>query len=179
VIISHDHYDHLDERRWRRLNAAYHPTFFVPLGIKAWLAKVGITNVVEARLVGDAGVPWPHARLCTPASIPRGRRPPRSGNRRLWSSWSCVAATVACSSPATPGYYDAFKEIASAWVRSTWPSSRSGATARTNVNPITSIPRRAVQIFEDLGARLMVPMHFGTFDLNREPFREPPDRLTA
>src|SRR5262249_6666663 len=47
VIISPDHYDHLDEATVRRLNATHHPTFFVPLGIKAWLAKVGITNVVE------------------------------------------------------------------------------------------------------------------------------------
>jgi L-ascorbate metabolism protein UlaG (beta-lactamase superfamily) len=34
-----------------------------------------------------------------------------------------------------------------------------------------------VQLLEDVKGRLMVPMHWGTFDLNREPFREPPQRL--
>ena len=37
----------------------------------------------------------------------------------------------------------------------------------------------AVQAFEDLHATLLVPMHWGTFELNREPFSEPPDRLMA
>ena len=38
-------------------------------------------------------------------------------------------------------------------------------------------PEEAVQAFQDLGARLLVPMHWGTFELNREPYGEPPDRL--
>jgi L-ascorbate metabolism protein UlaG (beta-lactamase superfamily) len=38
-------------------------------------------------------------------------------------------------------------------------------------------PEEAVQLLEDVKGRLMVPMHWGTFDLNREPFREPPQRL--
>ncbi len=35
----------------------------------------------------------------------------------------------------------------------------------------------AVQLFEDVQGRLLAPMHWGTFELNREPFREPPARL--
>src|SRR5206468_5506738 len=69
----------------RRLNAAYHPTFFVPLGIKAWVAKVGITNVIE--------LDWwetPEFRgltlVCTPAQHSSGRAL-LDQNRRLWSSW--------------------------------------------------------------------------------------------
>jgi L-ascorbate metabolism protein UlaG (beta-lactamase superfamily) len=40
-------------------------------------------------------------------------------------------------------------------------------------------PEEAVKLFEELGAKLMIPMHWGTFELNREPFNEPPDRLFA
>jgi L-ascorbate metabolism protein UlaG (beta-lactamase superfamily) len=40
-------------------------------------------------------------------------------------------------------------------------------------------PEESVQLFEDLRAKLLVPMHWGTFALNREPYREPPDRLLA
>ena len=38
-------------------------------------------------------------------------------------------------------------------------------------------PEEALQLFEDVGGRLLVPIHFGTFDMNREPFAEPPARL--
>jgi L-ascorbate metabolism protein UlaG (beta-lactamase superfamily) len=38
-------------------------------------------------------------------------------------------------------------------------------------------PEEALQLLEDVNARLMVPIHFGTFELNREPFAEPPERL--
>src|SRR6266446_319141 len=47
VLISHDHYDHLDEPTVRRLVRAFNPRFVVPLGIKAWLGDRGITNVTE------------------------------------------------------------------------------------------------------------------------------------
>ena len=40
-------------------------------------------------------------------------------------------------------------------------------------------PEETVRAFEDLRGRLLVPMHWGTFELNREPFREPPNRLMA
>src|SRR5207245_308572 len=109
VIISHDHYDHLDEATVRRLNAAYHPTFFVPLGIKAWLAKVGITNVVE--------LDWWETRefrgltlVCTPAQHSSGRGL-LDQNRRLWSSWVVRGRDRRLFFAGDTGYYDAFKEI--------------------------------------------------------------------
>src|SRR5204862_7683460 len=47
VVISHDHYDHLDVDTVVRLERAVHPRFVVPLGPTAWMGDVGITNVVE------------------------------------------------------------------------------------------------------------------------------------
>jgi len=49
VLISHNHYDHLDEDSVKALNAQAGgpPLFVVPLGIKPWLAERGVTNAVE------------------------------------------------------------------------------------------------------------------------------------
>lgn len=47
ALISHDHYDHLDVDTVQRLARTHHPLFLVPLGLKAWFADIGITEVEE------------------------------------------------------------------------------------------------------------------------------------
>src|SRR5262249_10947702 len=49
VVISHNHYDHLDEETVKRLAAqpGGSPQFFVPLGVKPWMEAIGITRVIE------------------------------------------------------------------------------------------------------------------------------------
>ena len=54
-----------------------------------------------------------------------------------------------------------------------------GYSAFAGQHPNHVNPEEAMQLFDDLGGRIFVPMHWGTFALNREPFREPPDRLLA
>jgi L-ascorbate metabolism protein UlaG (beta-lactamase superfamily) len=54
-----------------------------------------------------------------------------------------------------------------------------GYSAFTARHPNHLSPEESVQLFEDLRAKLLVPMHWGTFALNIEPYREPPDRLLA
>ena len=47
VLISHDHYDHLDVETVQQLARLYHPLFLVPLGLKAWFVELGIWEVEE------------------------------------------------------------------------------------------------------------------------------------
>ncbi len=54
VLISHDHYDHLDVDTVQRLARTHHPLFLVPLGLKAWFADIGITEVEEMLLNREA-----------------------------------------------------------------------------------------------------------------------------
>jgi len=175
VVISHDHYDHLDEATVRRLDAVHHPTFFVPLGIKAWLGSIGITNVVE--------LDWWETRsfrgvtiACTPAQHSSGRGL-YDQNRRLWASWAVLAPDRRLFFAGDTGYYDGFKEIGERLGPFDLALIPIGGYSAYEHHPNHVNPEEAVQVFEDVRARLMVPMHFGTFDLNREPFREPPDRL--
>jgi N-acyl-phosphatidylethanolamine-hydrolysing phospholipase D len=179
VVISHDHYDHLDETTVRRLAAAHRPTFFVPLGIGAWLRGAGIDSpVVELDW-------WERRRfrglvlVCTPAQHSSGRTL-TDQNRRLWSSWAILGRSQRLFFAGDTGYYGGFREIGERlgpFGLALIPVGGYYAWGEQHPNHVN--PEEAVQVFEDVRARLMVPMHWGTFDMNREPFREPPDRLLA
>lgn len=86
VLISHDHYDHLDVDTVRHLARLYHPLFLVPLGLKSWFAELGITEVEELNWWEDRQV---HGLTvtCLPAQHFSGRTL-WDGNSRLWSSWA-------------------------------------------------------------------------------------------
>src|SRR4030095_261361 len=84
VLISHDHYDHLDAPTVKRLARAFDPHFLVPMGLKSWFADRGITRVTElnwGESVAIGGITF----VCTPAQHGGGRAPAGQG-RRLWSS---------------------------------------------------------------------------------------------
>ena len=176
VVISHDHYDHLDEQTVRRLATAHRPRFFVPLGTKALLTRFGATDVVELDW-------WENARLrevtftATPAQHSTGRWL-HDENRRLWASWVIAAPAHKLYFAGDTGYFAGFKEIG----RKLGPFEVAlmpigGYLGWGDHHPNHINPEEAVQAFEDLRASVLVPMHWGTFDLNREPFHEPPDRL--
>lgn len=176
VIVSHDHYDHLDEDTVRRLAATHKPRFFVPLGMKPLLASFGATDVVELDW-------WQAATLrgvtftAAPAQHSSGRSL-RDQNLRLWSSWVVAAPAHRLFFAGDTGYFSGFKEIGAKlgpFQLALMPIGGYAGWGAHHPNHIN--PEEAVQAFEDVGAQYLVPMHWGTFDLNREPFREPPDRL--
>jgi L-ascorbate metabolism protein UlaG (beta-lactamase superfamily) len=83
VVISHDHYDHLDVATVRRLAERHRPRFLVPLGFRAWFADLGIDDVHELDWWGnrvERGLTF----TCVPAQHFSGRTL-FDQNRRLWS----------------------------------------------------------------------------------------------
>jgi N-acyl-phosphatidylethanolamine-hydrolysing phospholipase D len=176
VVISHDHYDHLDAETVVRLDRTFHPRFFVPLGFVPWLADLGITDVVEMDW-------WQRAPFrgltitCTPAQHSSGRGL-RDQNLRLWSSWVVTGHGKRFYFAGDTGYTKLLAEIG----RRLGPFDLAaipigGYSAWDERHPNHVNPEEAVRLFEDVGGRLLVPIHFGTFDMNREPFAEPPGRL--
>lgn len=178
VVISHDHYDHLDVDTVERLARAHRPTFFVPLGIKEWLGDRGVRNVVE--------LDWWQSRVfrgvtfvATPAQHSSGRGL-HDQNQRLWSSWVMLGQTRRFFFAGDTGYTPSMKEIGKRYGPfdvAAIPIGGYSAWSERHPNHVN--PEEAVQLFEDVRGRLLVPVHWGTFELNREPFREPPDRLMA
>jgi N-acyl-phosphatidylethanolamine-hydrolysing phospholipase D len=175
VIISHDHYDHLDEETVRRLAATHRPRFFVPLGLKAWLADVGVSDVVELdwwQTSTFRGL----AFTSTPAQHSSGRGL-HDQNLRLWSSWVITARDRRFFFAGDTGYDPTMREIGNRLGPFDLAAIPIGGYSALGPHPNHVNPEEAVALLGDVRGRLMVPMHWGTFDMNREPFREPPDRL--
>jgi N-acyl-phosphatidylethanolamine-hydrolysing phospholipase D len=176
VVISHDHWDHLDAATVKRLAQRDAPRFFVPLGIKAWLSGLGVDHVVELDWWQSESLGRVTFAL-TPAQHSSGRAF-TDQNRRLWGSWVLTDGQKRLFFAGDTGYHHEFGEIARRWGPFDIAALPIGGySAFERHHPGHLNPEESVQAFEDLGARLLVPMHWGTFETNHEPFREPPDRL--
>jgi N-acyl-phosphatidylethanolamine-hydrolysing phospholipase D len=109
VLISHDHYDHLDVATVRRL-AATHPRFLVPLGLRSWFAELGIDEVEELDWWETRSV-LGLAITCVPAQH-WSARSWWDENRRLWSGWVLAGRDRRLYFAGDSGYYaPLFREI--------------------------------------------------------------------
>jgi N-acyl-phosphatidylethanolamine-hydrolysing phospholipase D len=177
VLISHDHYDHLDEATVRRLARAFDPLFLVPKGLKSWFADRGLANVTElnwGESVAVGGVQF----VCTPAQHGGGRTLADQG-RRLWSSWAALG-TKRFYFGGDTGYYRHFKDTGDALGPFDLAALPIGSyTPRETARPVHLSPEEALQAWTDLRATTFLGMHWGTYALAREPFDEPPRRIAA
>ncbi|MBI4636733.1 MAG: MBL fold metallo-hydrolase [Candidatus Rokubacteria bacterium] len=178
VLISHDHYDHLDVATVRRLAETHRPRFFVPLGLRAWFAELGITDVVELDWWESRS-----ARGLTLTSVPAQHfsgRTPWETNRRLWSGWAVAGARKRLFFAGDTGYYPVFKEIGARLGPFDLAAISIGAYAPAAIMRLThTTPEEALRVFADVRAERFVGIHWGTFDLAEEPVDEPPRRLEA
>lgn len=178
VLISHDHYDHLDIGTVKRLAAAHDPVFVVPLGLKAWLEAQGISRVVELDWWGS----FEHRGLrivCTPAQH-FSQRGLWDSNTRLWASWAVVGTGRRFYFSGDTGYFDGFREIGKRLGPFDLTAMAIGAYMPPSIMRFIHLtPEEAVQAHQDLGGATLVGVHWGTFDLAEEPLDEPPARMLA
>jgi N-acyl-phosphatidylethanolamine-hydrolysing phospholipase D len=176
VLISHDHYDHLDADTVDRLAHEHHPRFFVPLGLRDWLGARGITDVVELDWWGSVAF-RDLTIVCTPAQHSSGRTL-ADQYLRLWSSWVVLGPTKRLFFAGDTGYDPRLKAIGDRYGPFDLAAIPIGGYSSFQTSHPNHVnPEEAVQLYEDVRGHLLVPMHWGTFAMNREPFREPPDRL--
>ena len=179
VVISHDHFDHLDLPTVKHLAAVHHPRFYVPLGLKAWLAEQGVADVVE--------LDWGESRSergLTLTCVPVQHWSARSFfelNRRLWSGWVIAGRDRRALFTGDTGYYPPyFREIGARLGPFDLAAIAIGAYEPPAMMRSThTTPEEALQIFADVHGRRFLAMHWGTFDLAEEPLDEPPKRLAA
>jgi N-acyl-phosphatidylethanolamine-hydrolysing phospholipase D len=176
VMISHNHYDHLDVESVLRLAAMEQgsPRFLVPMGLKAWFATLGITRVDEYDWWQETRVGG--LRITFVPVQHWSKRRLDDANRTLWGGWVVEGEGVRLIHVGDTGYSPDFRDI----------GRRLGPFDMAFI-PIGSYAPRwfmqvmhvdvpeAVQIRADLNAARAIGMHWGTFEsLSDEPLDEPP-----
>ena len=179
VVISHNHYDHLDIPTLRSLAARNAKTLFlVPMGNAALLRHHGIINVKEL----DWGQSLDLAGLtvhCLPAQH-WSKRSLTDTNKTLWSSWAVISDSRRFYHAGDTGYFSGFKAIADYLGPFDLAALPIGAYAPRQMMRASHMnPEEAVTAAIDLKTKAAVAMHFGTFDLSDEPLDQPPGRFKA
>lgn len=177
VVISHNHYDHLDLRSVRELGSA--PLWLVPLGLRPWFLDAGIEDdrIMEldwwdSRPLGEVTVTATPARHWSARSL-------WDRNETLWASWMVRIGDFSFWYSGDTGYDPLlFKEIGARFPAVDLALISIGAyEPRWFMKEMHVNPEEAVRIHEEIGARRSLAVQWGTFQLSAEPIDDPPEKL--
>ena len=179
VLVSHNHYDHLDLASVKRLAARPEgsPLFLVPLGLKAWFADHGIERVAE--------LDWWQSRVegsLTFTLVPVqhwSKRTLLDANKSLWGGWVVEGGGRKVIHTGDLGYSKDTQDIGQRLGPFDLALIPIGAYApRWFMKTMHVNVPEAVQVRADLRAARAIGMHWGTFEgLTDEPMDEPPAEL--
>jgi L-ascorbate metabolism protein UlaG (beta-lactamase superfamily) len=170
VVISHNHYDHLDAPTIRLLPRD--TPVFVPAMLGYWFRRRNFTHVVELDW-------WESVRL---GEVDFGFVPAHHWSRRtltdacktLWGGWVLTSGDTTVYFAGDTGYGHWFGEIAAHHPGIDLALLPVGAyEPNWFMKPVHMNPAEAVQAAQDLGAQRMATMHWGTFVLSAEPLLDP------
>ncbi len=172
VIISHNHYDHMDLPSLKILNEKFKPRFFVGLKNKSFLEENGIENVTELdwwenKTVDNIKVNFtPTQHFSARGVLDR--------NKTLWGSFVVQGKENSFYFAGDTGYFSGFEEIGKRFSNIDVALLPIGAyEPRWFMKPVHMNPSEAVQSFKDLKAKYFLPIHYLTFVLTDEALDEP------
>ncbi|WP_372495646.1 MBL fold metallo-hydrolase [Kitasatospora humi] len=177
VVVSHDHYDHLDMTSIRALLGSG-AQFAAPLGVGAHLEHWGVPaeRITEldwwesAEVAGLTLTATPARHYCS--------RGPRTSSHFLWASWAVAGPAHRVFHSGDSGYFPGFAET----------GRRLGPFDATMVQvgayspfwpEVHMTPEEGVRAHLDLRGELLLPIHWGTFNLAQHAWEEPVERTLA
>jgi L-ascorbate metabolism protein UlaG (beta-lactamase superfamily) len=169
VLVSHNHYDHLQPSSLREFRGA---TFVTARGLGPFLRRLGLERVIE--LDWWEGTRVDGAEIAAVPAQHFSARTPWDRNRTLWCGFLIRSGGAAIYFAGDSGYAPHFAEIGRRVPRIDLALLPIGAyEPRWFMRPVHMNPAEAVRAHLDLNARRSLGMHFGTFQLTDEAIDEP------
>ena len=177
VVVSHNHYDHLDAATVRRL-APTVPRWVCPLGVGAHLERWGVPadRITEHDWWDEAEVNGLRL-VCTPARHFSGRFLD-DRNRTLWCGWAILGETYRVYATGDGGFGPHFAEVGDRLGPFDATLAEIGAYNQGWAD-VHMGPEQAVRAVQDARGGLLVPVHWGTFNLAFHGWTEPAERIVV
>ncbi|HFK7186280.1 TPA: MBL fold metallo-hydrolase [Serratia odorifera] len=177
VLISHNHYDHLDRRTVRQLARRFpQATFIVPLGLKNWFRRYRFARVEEldwwdSLSVGEMTFHATPARHWSMRSL-------WDRNRSLWCGWVIYHPSLRFYFSGDSGYSERLAEIGDRLGPFDVAALPIGAYApRWFMQEQHMDPQQSVKLYQQLKQPRVIPIHWGVFELADESLDDPPQQL--
>jgi L-ascorbate metabolism protein UlaG (beta-lactamase superfamily) len=165
ILLTHNHYDHLDIATMKKLAELYQPSIFTTLGVGKYLAKKGIGNVTEMDWWNETDMKPGLKLVCTPAQHFSGRGM-FDRDRTLWAGFAIMTPKGSIYYSGDTGFGEFFNEIALRIAPVRLAFLPIGAyKPGWFMAPIHTSPFDAVKIHRILDSPRSIGMHFGTFPL--------------
>lgn len=173
ILISHNHYDHLDRRTLKKLNKRFSPKVLAPVGDKKLLRNIGFEEVHELDWWDTLDLGSPGEIIFAPTQHSSGRGL-ADRDRSLWGSYYIRHGARSLYFGGDGGYSSHFTAIHEKLGAPEVAILGIGAySPRSFMKPIHMNPAEAVLAHQDLNAGQSIGMHFGTFQLSAEAIDQP------
>lgn len=177
ILISHDHYDHLDEKTMKFF-ADKETRFLMPTGVGSHLVEWGISRERITELEWDQNATEFGIKItATPAQHFSGRSL-FDKNKTLWASWVIQGQNDRIFYSGDSGYAEHFREIGNTYGPFDITFIENGQYNERWLD-VHMLPEETIQAHLDLKGKIFVPVHWGMFALALHPWQEPVEKTRA
>lgn len=177
VAITHDHYDHLDYNTIKKIDKKV-STYIVPLGVEKHLERWKIN---KQKIINLAW--WEETKInglliaCSPARHSSFRNFISDSYKTLWASWVFIDEYHKLFESGDSGFDDHFEEIYKKYGEFDLAILEAGQY-NTKWKSTHMTPEESVKAGKILKSKIIMPIHWATFNLASHPWDDPVERFT-